>query len=319
MAVLERAGEERARGRRRLELAAVVAEADDERARIEAVERLEQDVDALVQEQLAEVDDRRPIEGEERLQALRVPLVGLPLVHLPRVRRVAARLGEELRERLVLRLRPELLDVDARRHLVYALDVADDLLEHLADVRRADEDRPCALERLPSPRREVAVAADRVLELRAVRLHGVRRACRRADRTSRKDMVREDEVGRQQLPHGAGVELDVAIALRARQVLELPRLEPFVAVDDEHRQDPADLRPHDARMPQVEALRVPLLAQHDDIVTGERPLARERARVHVRPGPSEQVAVPEEDPHEAYQTRRAGGWAGPSPRSSGSV
>src|SRR5205085_4643285 len=127
---------ERARGRRRLELAAVVAEADDERARIEAVERLEQDVDALVQEQLAEVDDRRPIEGEERLQALRVPLVGLPLVHLPRVRRVAARLGEELRERLVLRLRPELLDVDARRHLVYALDVADDLLEHLAAVRR---------------------------------------------------------------------------------------------------------------------------------------------------------------------------------------
>jgi hypothetical protein len=42
VAVLERPGEERARRRRSLELLAVVAEADDHRARVELAQRLEQ-------------------------------------------------------------------------------------------------------------------------------------------------------------------------------------------------------------------------------------------------------------------------------------
>ena len=66
MAVLERACEERARTGRRLERLPVVAEADDHRAGVDVAQRLEQDVDALVVEQLPEVDDRRPVVLRER-------------------------------------------------------------------------------------------------------------------------------------------------------------------------------------------------------------------------------------------------------------
>ena len=58
-----------------LELLAVVAEADDHRARVHVAQRLEQNVDALVVEQLPEVDDGRLVAGEERRQALGVPFV----------------------------------------------------------------------------------------------------------------------------------------------------------------------------------------------------------------------------------------------------
>src|SRR5918994_3721321 len=85
--VLERAGEERPRWRSSLELLAVVAEADDHGAGVEALERLEEDVDALVVEELAEVDDGRLVVGEELFEAFGVALVGLPLLRVPRVRR----------------------------------------------------------------------------------------------------------------------------------------------------------------------------------------------------------------------------------------
>src|SRR5207247_1499358 len=71
----------------------------------------------------------------------------------------------------------------------------------------------------------------------------------------------------------------------------------LVPVEDEHRQQSGDLRTHDAYAPEVVLRRTRLLAEDDDIVTGSAPLARERARVHVRARPAEQVAVPEQDPH----------------------
>ena len=95
---------------------------------------------------------------------------------------------------------PELLDVDARRHLVHALDVADDVLEHCADVRGADEDRTGAGERLGAEARELRSAAHRVLELRAVRLHRVGAVQCRSHRASGQDVVGEDEVGGQEIP-----------------------------------------------------------------------------------------------------------------------
>src|SRR5579884_2097265 len=98
VAMLERPGEEDALGRRRLERAAVVAEADDHRPRVEVAQRLEQELHALVLDQLPEVDDGRLLPGEERGQALRVPLVREPLVRAARVRRVAARLREQAGE-----------------------------------------------------------------------------------------------------------------------------------------------------------------------------------------------------------------------------
>jgi hypothetical protein len=177
VAVLEEAGEEDAlRVGPRLERLAVVAEADDHRARIHALERFEQNVDALVVEELAEVHDRVLVAIEERRQALGVALVREPLVRVSRVRAVAAALVEQLGESLVAWLRPPLVDVDAGRNLVHPVDMPDDVLEHLADVCRADEDRLRSSERLPPPRLQPGPPAHRVLELRAVRLHGVRRS-----------------------------------------------------------------------------------------------------------------------------------------------
>ena len=55
----------------RLECLPVVAEADDHRARIDVAQRLQQDVDALVVEELPEVDDRRLLVLRERPPAAR--------------------------------------------------------------------------------------------------------------------------------------------------------------------------------------------------------------------------------------------------------
>ena len=57
--VLERAGEERARRRGRLELSAIRPEADDDEPRVDPLHRLEQHLHALLLDQLAEVDDER--------------------------------------------------------------------------------------------------------------------------------------------------------------------------------------------------------------------------------------------------------------------
>ena len=75
-------------------------------------------------------------------------------------------------------------------------------------------------------------------------------------------------------------------------------VEAFVVVEHEDRQQPAGQLGHDdACAAEVVALRVPLLADDDDVVAEAAPLARERARVDVRAGAAEEVAVPEKDPH----------------------
>src|SRR5439155_12306468 len=130
-----------------LELSAVVAEADDHRAGVEALEGLEQQVDALVADQLAEVEDRRATLREEGLEALGVSGVGLALV----TRCVAAGFVDQARERLRAGLGPELVDVDSGGYLVDPVDVADDLVQHLADVLGADEDRRGGGESLFAP------------------------------------------------------------------------------------------------------------------------------------------------------------------------
>ena len=75
MSVPERAGEQRARRRSSLQLGPVVAEADDHRARVDLPQRVQQHVDALVVEQLAEVDDGRLVAGEELGEAAGVAFV----------------------------------------------------------------------------------------------------------------------------------------------------------------------------------------------------------------------------------------------------
>ncbi len=175
-------------------------------------------MDALVVEQLPEVDDGRLVALEEGGQALGVALVGEPLVRVAGVGRVAAGLVEQVGQSLVPGLGPERVDVHPGRHLVHALDVADDLLQHPADVLGADEDRAGARERLAGPRGQLGVTADRVLELRAVGFHRIRRARGGGDRAAEQDVVREDEVSGKLGTDRGGVRLDEAIALLARQL-----------------------------------------------------------------------------------------------------
>ena len=128
--VLERAGEERPRRCDSLELGAVVAEADDDGARAGLAEGIEKEMDTLVVEELAEVENGRLVTLEPGREPLGIAFIRQPLFGVRGVRRVAAGLLQQPSERLRSRLGGELLDVDAGRHLVHAVDVADDLLEH---------------------------------------------------------------------------------------------------------------------------------------------------------------------------------------------
>ena len=120
-------------------------------------------------------------------------------------------------------------------------------------------------------------------------------------------MVREHEIRRRELAQRCRVRLDVRLPLRLGEVHEQPRLETLVAVEDEDGQQAAgQLRHDDPRAAEVVALGMPLLADDRDVVPGEAPLARERARVDVRAGPAEQVAVPQQNPHEADATSSDG-------------
>ena len=83
--MLERSGEERAWRRDCLELGAVVAEADDDCAYVEPLQRLEEHLDALVLDELADVHDGRHVARERLLEARRVAGVGMALVAVLRV------------------------------------------------------------------------------------------------------------------------------------------------------------------------------------------------------------------------------------------
>ena len=120
---------------------------------------------------------------------------------------------------------------------------------------------------------------------------------RRADRGAHQHVIREHEVGREQLLQRGRVHRDVALPLCRRHVLEQDGLEALVAVDHEDRQPGVELRPHDLRPAEVEPLGRGILADHHDLVPRARPLARNRPRVDVRAGSFEQVPVPEKDSH----------------------
>src|SRR5437763_8433582 len=173
MSMLERSREQRARRCEAFELVAVIAEADDHGARVDVGERLQEHVDALVVEELAEIQHGRLVRFEEARKTCRVVRVGQAMIGIVRIRGICTRLFEQTRERLVARLRTELVDVDTRRDLVDAVDVTDELLENRANVRGADEHHVRFGERLAPPGGELVVAAYRVLELGAVRLDRV--------------------------------------------------------------------------------------------------------------------------------------------------
>ena len=110
-------------------------------------------------------------------------------------------------------------------------------------------------------------------------------------------MVAEHDVGGQLAAHGHCVRLDPGVQLLPGAVLEELDHVPLVAVDHEDRQQAADVGPDDACGAHVVALGMRLLAENDDVVARAAPLARQRSRVDVRAGASEQIAVPEQDAH----------------------
>ena len=153
-------------------------------------------------------------------------------------------------------------------------------------------------ERGPGLVGELHPAADRVLELRAVRLDRERRARRGADGAPEQDVVAEDEIGRQLLSDARRVRVDVASALVRRELLQQPRLEPLVRVEDEHGQQATGERGrHDLRSGEVEPLWLALLADDRHLVPGAAPRAGDLPRVDVRARAREEVSVPEDDLH----------------------
>src|SRR5215208_2733874 len=307
MAVLERAGEERPRRRYPLELVPVVAEPDDDGARVDIAERPEEEVHALVAEELADVDDGGLVVGEERGETLGVALVGETLLTISGVGRVTPALLDEAGERLVARLGRKLVHIDSRRDLVHTVEVAEDVLEHRADVRRADEDGLRFGERGVCLVLELGSTAKRVLELGTVHLDREAGSGGGRNGAARQGMVREYEIGRQLRGERGGVALDVALTLVARERLEEPWLEPLVAVEDEDRKHTADVGPPRLGAAEVVSLGPRVLAEDDDVVPGAAPFPRDRPGVDVRPGAVEQVAVPEQDPHQAPRPRPRSG------------
>ena len=71
-----------------------------------------------------------------------------------------------------------------------------------------------------------------------MRLDDVARTGRRSDRAAEEDVVDEDEVGGQLLPHGRRVRLDPAVELGAGAVLHPLHLVALVLVEDEDREEP---------------------------------------------------------------------------------
>ncbi len=302
--MLERTGEKRPGRCERLQRVAVGPESDDHEPRIDVRHRLEQDLHALLLDQLAEVDDRRLLGREERCQARRVALVRQTFLGVRRIGPILACLVDQRRERRAPLLEDELVDVDAGGHLDHTVDVADDLLEDGPDVVGADERRIGMHEQLGTPALELGAPAHRVLELGAVRLDAKRHAADgSADGGTKQDVVRKYQVGRQQLAQSSRVRLDVGLPFGDREVLQQPRLETRVAVEHEHGQQAAGkLRVDDGRAAEVVPFGLAVLADDDHVVPRAAPLPSERPRVDVRPGSAEQVAVPDENPHPAEAT-----------------
>ena len=300
MPVLERAREEDAVGIRcAFELLPVVAEADDHRPRVDAAQRLEQDVNALVVEQLPEVDDRGLVSGKEGCEALGVPLVRQALVGVPRV--LAGRAAHSA-------TRPASASSRGRGlHSSMSTPGGTSCTRSTWPTTSSSTPRMWA-----EPTKTASAPASAALPHAAssglprieysssepCALTDVRRSGRGGDRPAEEDVVREHEVSGQSLANCGGVRLHPPVELVARAVLEQLDLVALVAVEDERRQQPADVGPDDLRPAEVVQLRVRLLAEHDHVVPRPGPLARELPRVHVRPRTTEEVPVPEQNPHE---------------------
>jgi hypothetical protein len=180
---------------------------------------------------------------------------------------------------------------------VDTVDMAADLVDHLADVSRSHEHHRRCLQHLSPPALQFRAAAHRVLELGAVRLHGVSRSRRSPDRAAEQDVVAENEIGRQVLAHGRRVRSDPRVELLASAVLQQLHAVALVVIEDEDREQSTDVGPHDLRPADVVAFRMRLLTEDGDVMARARPRARELACVDVRPRSAQQVPMPDNNSH----------------------
>ena len=173
-------------------------------------------------------------------------------------------------------------------------------------MRRADDHCVRALEDVEPPLLELGVPAHGVLQLGAVRLDDERRTGGDADRPAEEHVVAEEEIRGQVLAHGGGVCLHPAVELVAAAVLHPLHVTPFVLVENEGRQQRARVGLRRLGAADVRELRVRVLAQHCHVVALQAPLPRELPRVDVRACAAEEVAVPDENLHDAAIKPRRG-------------
>ena len=284
--------------------AAIRPEADDDQTRIDVLHRLEQHLHALLLDQLPEIDDERAGLWRGRRRAGRaLPSSGRR--SSPPFGGSVARLGQQVCERNVSVPQPNLSTSTPGGTSMTRPTSSDDI---------SSTSRMCCEptnvdfrvgERGSRPLAELGTPAHRVLELGAVRLDAETRTTRRADRAAHQHVVGEYQVGRQELAKRRRVRVDIRTPLGLGEVLQELRIEPLVVVHDERGQQAARQIDRDRpRAAEVVLLGRPLLRDDDDVVPGAAPFTRERSRVDIRPGPSEQVPVPEQDPHRGRRYSR---------------
>ncbi len=140
-------------------------------------------------------------------------------------------------------------------------------------------------ERARAPADSSGVAAHRVLELGSVHDHRVPVARSRADRAAEDHVAGDDQVRRGLVrADRRGVGLDPRVELRAARVLHLLHPVALVAVDHEHRQQPADVGRDGGRSAEVVPLGVRILREHRHVVPRDHPLPRQLAGEDVRAG-----------------------------------
>ena len=296
---------DRARARAASSASRAGPEADDDGPRVrQAVERVEQEVRRPSRAR-ASRRRRRSAPRRRGSAASRsaLPSSGRRSSARPGFGAVAARLGDERRERLSRGSGRSSSTSTPGRHDVHALEVlagSDDLLEHArgcAPSRRATASARSSDSRAHAA--SSAFAADRELELRAVRLDDEGHPDRGADRRSEEHVVHEEEVRRQVRADGGGVSLDELVPL-------LRRADPGGSAPRDRRSGrgrrPAAARRRDRAgrpraPPRSKRSGCGSWREDDDLVPEPRPGPRERARVDVRARPAQEVAVPEENLH----------------------
>ena len=258
--MLERAGEERVEPPRLpLELGPVVAEADDHGAGVEAAQRLEQHLHALVLDQLAEVDDgRRGRPPGRRASRFALPSSASRSSALPGFGASSRDSREQPSSAWASR--------GAGRHSSTStpggISCTPSTTPHtsrttLRMCAGADDRRRRAANTSAPHCRQLRVAAHRVLELGSVGLDDVAAAARGADGAADQHVVDEHETaGAGSARIAAAFASTQRVELVARAVLHPLDVVPLVAIDHEDGQQTADVGAHGRRAPEVEALGV---------------------------------------------------------------